>query len=90
MQQHNRLAEGCPFRFPVGLLELGEFQPAQQCVGVDPGGACCLLNAAVRQQRDNRLLLFTPEFCAVSPHLPQSGFLNRASPHVCTRFGGRP
>ena len=72
MQPRNRLSERSPLRSPVGKVEPRFLHPPEECFRRDIDGARGFLNGAMRQQGDDRVLLFAPEFCAVAGHLRTS------------------
>src|SRR5260370_35063778 len=69
MQAGNRLIERRSVRGAVGGIEPGLLLPSQQCPGRDIHRARGVFDRSLRQERDDRILLLPPEFCAVAGHL---------------------
>jgi len=62
LQSGVRLGHCCSARFAIRRLEFRQFQPPDQRLLTDAGGAGGFLNIPLREQRRNRLLFLTPEF----------------------------
>src|SRR5258708_38994113 len=80
--------DGFAARLAILFSKIWQFQPANQRPCAYAGRACCLLDVSLRQERGNRVFLFTPEFFAVSCHLMPSDAIWRRSARNRLSFAG--
>lgn len=79
LHPRNRLMNGLTAGFAIFFTKVRQLQPANQCSCAYPCSASCFLDVPLRQERSNRVFLFTPEFFAVSCHqVPSDAIRGRA------------
>ena len=61
LEARDGLPERLPASLAVGGLKLGEFKPAEEGSGSNPGTTGRILNVALGQQRSDGIILFASE-----------------------------
>jgi len=76
----DRLGESGAPGVTIGLLELGQLEPAQESSGSNASSTRSFVHVALSQKRRNRVLFLTPEFCSVTCHLRPEPVELKAAP----------